>query len=157
VGVPARRRGSEQLPESAFAPERLDSPVVGAVAALTKAVELWARLEPKVSKFLAEFDPDAELGEKETGADRAGKVLGLLEKLSKVVMNLTKSVDEASRLRNFLAGGPDSRTETKDMSDVELMDVIVNVAVARGLWRAIRARAKDAGVLEAEIVPDGPA
>lgn len=70
-----------------------------------------------------------------------------VEKLSRTMAAMTKAVDEAARLREFLTGGADSRPDLESASDGELIRILVDVAVARGLWRNIRERALEVGVV----------
>jgi len=74
--------------------------------------------------------------------DVARDLVVWVEKLSRALAAMTKTVDEAARLREFLTGGPDSRPDLTNAGDTELLDTLVEVAVARGLVDRIVARAK---------------
>jgi hypothetical protein len=41
-----------------------------------------------------------------------------------VALNFTKILDEASRLRSFVAGGADSRPDVRDLSDAQLAEAV---------------------------------
>jgi len=77
--------------------------------------------------------------------DVARDLVVWVEKLSRALAAMTKTVDEAARLREFLTGGPDSRPDLTAAGDAELIDTLIEVAVARGLVGRIVARAKVLG------------
>jgi len=132
----------------------LDEPINAALGALNRAVALWNAVEPAVSKYLLKFSVgETPLLKGESEADRGGKLVSLLEKLSRTAVNLAKVIDEAARLRDLLTGGEEVRKDIASLGDRELQDILVETVLARGLWRLIQKRAKERGVvLEAEVL-----
>jgi hypothetical protein len=55
------------------------------------------------------------------------------DRFVKAGLNLVKAVDELSRLRSFLSGGPDSRPDLSSMSEVELRQIVVTAVRALGI------------------------
>jgi len=78
--------------------------------------------------------------------DVARDLVVWVEKLSRAFAALTKTVDEAARLQEFLSGGPDSRPDLSNASDGELIETLIEVVIARGLMRHIVKRARDRGI-----------
>lgn len=78
--------------------------------------------------------------------DVARDLIVWVEKLSRSFAALTKTVDEAARLREFLSGGPDSRPDLSNASDGELIETLIEVALARGLAKRIMERARERGI-----------
>jgi len=131
----------------------LDEPINASLAALNRAVGLWTVVEPLVGEYLARFKPGSPLAKGESETERAGKLVAILEKLSRTAVNLIKVTDEAARLRDLLTGGQEVRQDIANLGDRELQDILVETVLARGLWRLIQKRAKEQGVaLEAEVI-----
>lgn len=78
--------------------------------------------------------------------DVARDLVVWIEKLSRATAAMTKAVDEAVRLREFISGGPDSRPDLTTASDGELIETLIEVALARGLARKIVQRARERGI-----------
>jgi hypothetical protein len=78
--------------------------------------------------------------------DVARDLVVWVEKLSRAFAALTKTVDEAARLQEFLSGGPDSRPDLSNASDGELIETLIEVVLARGLMRHILKRARERGI-----------
>lgn len=131
--------------QQALKPEALDDPVSRAAKGLTSVLEVWEAFSPKVQQYLVDFRADYDLAEKESEGDRAVKLATILERLSRAITSLVKATDEAARLREFLGGGPDSRVDLTNASDDELIETMIEVALARGLWKVIAKRAREAG------------
>lgn len=55
---------------------------------------------------------------------QAERQIEWLEKYARVALNFTKILDEASRLRSFVAGGADSRPDVRDLSDAQLAEAV---------------------------------
>lgn len=144
---------------SPFDPEKLDPILVETAEALAKNLTAWGKLEPLVSEWVESLTEEVarsktalkdgtQLVNRQGQPTSAGNFIrelmadlsGFLERFSKVSLNLTKALDEGSRLRSFLGGGPDSRPDMASLSDKELLDILVQAAVARGLGPVIAAR-----------------
>lgn len=78
--------------------------------------------------------------------DVARDLVVWVEKLSRAFAALTKTVDEAARLREFLTGGPDSRPDLTNASDSELLESVIEVVLARKLMPRILQIAKGRGI-----------
>jgi hypothetical protein len=147
----------------------LDEPINAALGSLNRAIVLWKAVEPSLDKFvpylaeLVETGREAEkyfsrktgkeVTEGEWAREVAHDLATLLEKLSRTAVNLVKVTDEAARLRDLLTGGADVREDIATLGDRELQDILVETVLARGLWRLIRQRAAERGVvIEGEVV-----
>lgn len=115
-----------------FAPEALDPALEAARDRLTKVIadveRVRGTLEPQLdairSRLTAQLTsetPDATL------MANAERLIEWLEKYARVALNFTKVVDEAARLRSFIAGGADSRPDIASLSDVDLLKKIAEV------------------------------
>jgi hypothetical protein len=151
-------------PASPFAPERLDPVLSESLEALTRSLAAWSRIEPLVTDWIESLSEEvarskaslvtgAPLVNRQNQPTSAGNFVRelmadlttFLERFSKISLNLTKALDEGSRLRSFLGGGPDSRPDLATLSDKELLDILVQSAVARGLGTIIADRIKAIG------------
>ena len=147
----------------------LDDPISRSLSALGRAIGVWHALEPLLTEFIPVLKEEVESGQRaskyfsrKTGKEVsrnewvrevAGDLVTWSEKLSRTVGNMTKVVDEASRLRQHLTGNDGARPDLEAASDGELISLLVEVVIARGLWRRVQSRAKELGVvLEGEIV-----
>ena len=156
-------------PPTAQAAIPLDQPIGEALAALNKATGAWAAIEPLLASFIPILKEEIESGSQATKyfSRKTGKevsrnewvrevaadLVAFLEKLSRTSVNLVKVTDEAVRLRELLTGGEALREDVAGLGDAELQDLLVETVLARGLWRLIRQRAKERGVvIEAEVV-----
>jgi hypothetical protein len=109
-----------------FIPEALDPAITAARDRLTKVIadveRIRGTLEPQLDAIrqrlttqLTSETPDA------TVMANADRLIEWLEKYARVALNFTKVVDEAARLRSFIAGGSDSRPDLGTLSDADLM------------------------------------
>jgi hypothetical protein len=80
----------------------------------------------------------------------------LLERLSKAGLNMVKALDEMSRLRSFLAGGPDHRSDLSVHSEVELRGMLVMAVEALG-WKVIDGAGRHVPALVAGTPTEGSA
>jgi len=55
------------------------------------------------------------------------------DRLVKAGLNLVKAIDELSRLRSFISGGPDSRPDLSAMGEIELRAVLIAGVRALGI------------------------
>lgn len=116
----------------AFKPEALDPGIANAIDRLDKVVvdierirgaaePLLDRVRARIELLLSQTDvatPQPEL------AAALSSLVENLERYARVALNMTKVVDEAARLRSFVAGGADSRPDIGILSDVELAAVV---------------------------------
>jgi hypothetical protein len=108
--------------------ERLDPVLVDLVGVVEQAGRELADLLPMLGKVRTRL---TEVLGKPVTADavaEARAAVDLVEKSSRVLTQVTRTVDSLTRLRSFVTGGPDHRTEDmKSMSDRQLMAMILSV------------------------------
>ncbi len=116
-----------------YDPIRLD-PVLGdliesagvAAQAFNKVLPLLARAAQDLRKSIEAEGPASAVPE--LLADRAERTASVVEKASRIVVQLAKALDGLTRLRSLLAGGPDRRIEEIGrMSEKELMALVYAV------------------------------
>jgi len=119
-----------------FEPEKLDPAISGAIDRLTKVVgdveRVRGALEPHLDELRKRLTEQLAQG---TVLDpllmqRAEGLIDFLEKYARVSLNLTKVVDEAARLRSFVAGGADQRPDLSSLSDAELSEIVRKARLA---------------------------
>lgn len=120
------------LSPAGYAPDSLDETLRSYLAAGEKSIQvaraLGAKVEEAVNTLVAEMTGTPE--------EQAELLTKLHERLTKACLNLVKSTDELSRLRSFLAGGPDSRPDLSLQGEVELRVMLV-AAVQQLGWRVM--------------------
>lgn len=110
----------------------LDPILDSQIAVCAKTVRQAELLGKKVEEALRKLDEVALQGGANALQD-ANAVTMLFERMSKAGLNVVKAVDELSRLRSFMAGGPDSRPELTGKSEIELRALIVGLLPQLGL------------------------
>jgi hypothetical protein len=143
-GIPAGRSDAA-LPPAGYEPTQLDTTIRSHIAACEKAVRIAESLGPKVEEAVNQIVNGQMAGTPEVKADLLSK---LHERLSKATLNLVKSTDELSRLRSFLAGGPDSRPDLSARGERELRVLLFKAILQLG-WRVIDDKGQ---VIDAEVV-----
>jgi hypothetical protein len=81
--------------------------------------------------------------------EEANALTTLHDRMAKANLNTVKALDELSRLRSFVAGGPDSRPDITARGEHELRKMILQALVQLGL-RAIDAKGD---VIDVEAYP----
>lgn len=117
--------------DAGFQPDALDPALTAARDRLTKVVadveRVRGALEPQLDlmrqRLEKTLDDPTAISDEVLNAN-INRHLAWLETYARVSLTFTKVVDEASRLRSFLAGGADSRPDLSSLSDVELRKVI---------------------------------
>lgn len=119
---------SAVLPPAGYIPETLDPTLRTYLGACERAVTLAESLGPRVK---ATLDRVASAPE-EPAFEEAEMLTILYDRLSKAGLNLVKAVDELSRLRSFLAGGPDSRPDLSSRGEQELRTLLLETCEKLG-------------------------
>jgi hypothetical protein len=99
----------------------LDEPVRALIGRAHSSLRFSESLEKRIEKSLIELESHP------WGADRldeAERVIAMAEKFSRAQTNLAKAISELTRLRSFVAGGPDSRQDYTAKSERELLALI---------------------------------
>lgn len=71
-----------------------------------------------------------------SAVEEADRVSVIFERLTKASLSMVRAVDELTRLRSFLDGGPDSRPDLTSRGELELR-VIVLKAVQQLGWKVV--------------------
>jgi hypothetical protein len=166
-GMPARTPDAVLMPhqkKQGLAAARLDEPIKRAVSGLENALEIWEKLQPQVKTLLDEVQVQLTAGLAEGASYQSRKdgkpitrevwvrevthdLVVWTEKVSRALAAMTKTTDEAARLRGWLAGDDENaRPDLQAASDVELIQLLVDVVIARRLWGAVKRRAAEMGV-----------
>jgi hypothetical protein len=134
VSVPALRQKQEVTP-AGFQPEDLDAAVRSHVAAASTAIRHAESLGKRVEVALANLEKHTlqGSGDLDTALAEANALTTLFDRQSKASLNLVKALDELTRLRSFVAGGPDSRPDLTVRSEIELRAILIQGVQAFGL------------------------
>lgn len=65
--------------------------------------------------------------------DDANRVMQIYERQTKAALTLVKALDELTRLRSFLAGGPDSRPDLTVRGELQLRTIVLDAVKALGM------------------------
>lgn len=104
-----------------YTPDELDDAIKIYVAVAEQNIRYAGKLNKKLEKVLADI-------ENEQGTDKldtANKVTILWDRLAGAGLKLTKATDELTRLRSFLAGGPDSRPDLTVKGELQLQGIVL--------------------------------
>lgn len=104
-----------------YQPGALDEPVRALIGRANQSLRFAESLERRIEAALADLENHP------WGTDRleeAERVVAMAEKFSRAQTNLAKAVSELTRLRSFVAGGPDSRPDVSAKSEVELLEIL---------------------------------
>lgn len=122
------------LPPAGYEPTDLDDSIKEYVAACGVSVKVAHSLSKQVEEAVT-----ALVGQVQGSPEEKAELLSRLhERLSKATLNLVKSTDELTRLRSFLAGGPDQRADLNVKGELELTSMVVQAVRALG-WRVVDA------------------
>ncbi len=114
-----------------YDPMRLDPVLGGLIEAGTTAVEAFNKVLPLLAQAARDLRQSFEQASPASAvpellADRAERTTSVVEKASRVVVQLAKALDGLTRLRSLLSGGPDRRIEEIGrMSEKELMELVL--------------------------------
>jgi hypothetical protein len=128
-------------PPAGYEPGALDKTISSYIGAAERSIRIAESLSRKVETAVTALATSTS-GLPE---DDAELMTRLHERLSKACLNLVKSTDELTRLRSFLAGGPDSRPDLTVRGEIELRSLLV-VAVKQLGWRVTDADGKPIAV-----------
>jgi hypothetical protein len=101
---------------------QLDPLIADYIAVVERAVGQVKALGDKLEPLIKNADLD----------DPAAATL-LYDRMAKAALNVTKALDELSRLRSFVDGGPDSSKELTAKSEVELRAMLLTALPKLGL------------------------
>lgn len=133
------------LPPAGYEPTELDRVIKHHIAVAERTIRHADQLGKKADAAIERLSLEAP------GADALADVetlTALNEKQSKAALNLVKATDELSRLRSFLAGGPDSRPDLSSRGEVELTVILVKAIRAKG-WKVVDEAGAEISVEEA--------
>jgi len=122
-------------------------PVVGYdPVALDEQIKRYIGIAERNSKIVEEIGPVlADKIRAETASLDAESTSIIYDRLVKADLNLVKATDELSRLRSFLAGGPDTRPDLSSLGENELTGMFVAMVRALGVTKVQQ-------VIDAEVV-----
>ena len=118
-----------------YDPDLLDGPLRAAIAVTNKHVAIAESLADKVTEALAGLasyrldTPEDRI----QALAQADAMVTMHEKMARSGAQLVKAIDELSRLRSFIAGGPDSRPDLSSKGEKELMTMLKAAADGLGL------------------------
>jgi hypothetical protein len=118
---------SPSLP-AGYAPEDLDKSLRKYISVCEANIRHAASLSKRVEGSLAAL----ETVKVEDPVAHANTLTTMYDRMIKAGMNAVKAIDELSRLRSFLAGGPDSRPDLTIKGEVELRHMIVSAVKQMG-------------------------
>jgi hypothetical protein len=123
TGRPALRPGLAHSPVPVgYDATQLDPLIADYIAVVERAVGQVKALGDKLEPLIRNADLD----------DPAAATL-LYDRMAKAALNVTKALDELSRLRSFVDGGPDSSKELTAKSEVELRAMLLTALPKLGL------------------------
>lgn len=129
---------SPSLPPAGYEPTALDETIRSHIAACQKAVRIadtiGNRVETAVNDLVTQIAGTPE--------EKAELLTKLHERLSKATLNLVKSTDELTRLRSFLAGGPDRREDITVKGELDIR-VQLLAAITQLGWRVVDGDGRD--------------
>lgn len=134
-----------QLPPAGYEAKELDGTLRSYIASCETSIRIAKSLGTKVESAIETLVKGAVAGSPE---EQAELLTRLHERLTKANLNLVKSTDELSRLRSFLAGGPDARADLTVKGEIELVGMILAAVRTMG-WAVVDQNGKAIEVLAA--------
>jgi len=122
-----------QLPPAGYEATKLDATLRSYVASCETSIRIAKSLGTKVETVIETLVKGGVTG---TPEEQAELLTRLHERLTKANLNLVKSTDELSRLRSFLAGGPDARADLSVKGEIELLGIVLTAVRAMG-WSVV--------------------
>ena len=119
---------SSPLTPAGYESTQLDESLRAYVATCERSIRTAESLGKKVEEAVTTLVEQIQ-GSPEEKAELLTK---LHERLSKANLNLVKSTDELTRLRSFLAGGPDSRPDLTVKGEIELRAILFAAVKSQG-------------------------
>ena len=141
-GSAVRRTGpvNRSVP-AGYDPDALDNGLTVLVREADRAVRHVEVLSAHLERVLASVQVPSAPTLKE-----AGELSTIHERQTKAALNLVKCLDELTRLRSFLAGGPDSRPDLTVRGELELKAIVLQAVESLG-WKV------QTDVTDAEVIP----
>jgi len=129
LGIPAviDRRVPDRITPAGYEASKLDSTLRAYVAVAEKSIRHAKSLGDRVEKVLE------KLADTPATADQAGEITMLYDRMTKASLQIVKAMDELTRLRSFLAGGPDSRPDLTVKGEIELRALVLTAVKTLGL------------------------
>lgn len=116
-----------------YEPAELDTMLRSYVAAAEKSIRITESIGTKAEEAVTALIEQVKKATDFDGALMTADALTKLhERLTKANLNLVKSTDELTRLRSFLAGGPDSRPDLTVKGEIELRAILFAAVKAQG-------------------------
>lgn len=122
--LPARKGVLSPQSQAGYEPEALDSALEKHIKAAEAAIFNVSSLEKQVKTALENMNQSQTTGD---GLQEADRVSVIYERLAKATLSLVKCTDELTRLRSFLAGGPDSRPDLSSKGELDLQKELLAV------------------------------
>jgi len=119
---------SSPLTPAGYESTQLDESLRAYVATCERSIRTAESLGKKVEEAVTTLVEQIQ-GSPEEKAELLTK---FHERLSKANLNLVKSTDELTRLRSFLAGGPDSRPDLTVKGEIELRAILFAAVKSQG-------------------------
>lgn len=128
--LPALPSGSAPQPLPAgFEPTGLDPTLRKYVTFAEENMRLLEVMGPKLSAIIERL---AASPEGPTAIRDAEDITLIYDRMSKAGLNIVRALDELSRLRSFLAGGPDSRPDLSHRGEHELRTLLLDACEKLG-------------------------
>lgn len=137
-GRAATTRGAaapaHSLTPAGYEASELDATLRSHIAASEKNIRIAETLGPKIEEAVTTLIAVIKAATDYDGAiAQLEDLTRLHERFTKANLNLVKSTDELTRLRSFLAGGPDSRADLTVMGEIQLRALVFTAVKNLGL------------------------
>lgn len=113
---------SALVPPAGYDAKQLDPTLLGFIAACERACNLTDTLGPRVEATIRRVASAPE----GLAFEEAELLTVMYDRIAKAALNAVRAVDELSRLRSFLAGGPDSRPDLSHRGEQELRAILLD-------------------------------
>lgn len=119
-------------PPAGYTADKLDDTLGTYLAVANRTIRHAEALGKRVEDALANLEA-AGLTGGASALDEANTITVLYDRMTKAGLQLTKALDELTRLRSFLAGGPDSRPDLTVKGEIELRALVLTAVKTLGL------------------------
>lgn len=131
MGLPALKPAALPSPAGYDAPS-LDATLRSYIAVAEKTIRQAESLGKRVDEALVNLE-NAGLQGGVFAIREAGAMTMLHDRMSKSSLQLVKALDELTRLRSFLAGGPDSRPDLTIKGELDLRAIVLTAVKTLGM------------------------
>ena len=125
--VPNRLASAHAHTPASYDPDALDRPIQAALGVTDKHIAIATRLGKKVEEAMTRLEKD-DFSQTEDALELMNSMVTFHEKMSRSGAQLVKCIDDLSRLRSFVSGGPDSRPDLSSKGELELMEMLRDAA-----------------------------